>query len=107
MIWEKQLYNGYGKISVNEYNRIVVQIGDKVQYYAGTENIAVIISDICGLGFLDNIPPGNERLNLLNSLLFRLGEAFAVQSHILSFKPCNKKNEKDEALLWLKRHGYD
>jgi len=104
MIWEKELYHGYGKVSLNEYNRIVVQIGDKVQYYAGTENMAVIISDICGLGFLDNIPAGNERLNLLNSLIYRLEEAFAAQSHTLSVKPSTKKNE---GLLWLKRHGYD
>ena len=104
MIWEKQLYNGYGKISVNEYNRIVVQIGDKVQYYAGTENIAVIISDLCGNGFFDNVPEGNERLNLLNSLIYRLEEALAMQSHTLSVKPNTKKNE---GLVWLKRHGYD
>jgi len=106
-VWEKELYHDYGKISVNEYNRIAIQIGDKLQIFEGSESIAVIISDLCGNGFFDQIPAGNERLNLLNSLIYRLGEAFAVQSHILSFKPCNKKNEKDEALLWLKRHGYD
>jgi len=103
-VWEKQLYNGYGKISVNEYNRIVVQIGDKLQIFEGSAGIVVIISDLCGNGFFDQISAGNERLNLLNSLIFRLGEAFAVQSHTLSVKPNTKKNE---ALLWLKRHGYD
>jgi len=106
-VWEKELYHNYGKISINEYNRIVIQLGDKLQIFEGSASIAVIISDLCGNGFFDQISAGNERLNLLNSLIYRLGEAFAVQSHILSFKPYNKKNEKDEALLWLKRHGYD
>jgi hypothetical protein len=102
-VWEKELYH-YGKISVNEYNRIVIQIGDKVQIFEGSESIAVIISDLCGNGFFDQIPAGNERLNLLNSLIYRLEEAFAVQGHTLSVKPNTKKNE---GLLWLKRHGYD
>jgi hypothetical protein len=101
-VWEKQLYH-YGKISVNEYNRIVIQIGDKVQVFEGS-SIAVIISHLCGNGFFDQIPAGNERLNLLNSLIYRLEEAFAVQGHTLSVKPNTKKNE---GLLWLKRHGYD
>jgi hypothetical protein len=104
MIWEKQLYNGYGKISVNEYNRIAIQIGDKLQIFEGSESVAVIISDLCGNGFFDQIPAGNERLNLLNSLIYRLEEAFAVQGHTLSVKLNTKKNE---GLLWLKRHGYD
>jgi hypothetical protein len=107
IVWEKQLYREYGKISINEYNRIVIQIGDKLQIFEGSESIAVIISDLCGNGFFDQIPAGNERLNLLNSLIYRLGEAFAVQSHTVSVKPSTKKNEKDVVLLWLKHHGYD
>ena len=106
-VWEKQLYRGYGKISVNEYNRIAIQIGDKLQIFEGSASISVIISDLCGNGFFDQITAGNERLNLLNSLIYRLGEAFAVQSHTLSVKPSVKKNEKDVALLWLKHHRYD
>ena len=106
-VWEKQLYQNYGKISLNEYNRIVIEIGDKLQIFEGTASIYVIISDLCGNGFFDHIPVGNERLNLLNSLIYRLEEALAVQGHTLSVKPSTKKNEKDVALLWLKHHRYD
>ena len=104
-IWEKELYHGYGKISVNEYNRIVIEIGNNVQYYAGTEGIAVVLHDICGLGYLDHIPAGNERLDLIESLIVKWDEALAVQGHTVSVgKPNTKKNE---GLLWLKHHGYD